>query len=231
MNKVILIHGAWHGPWCWFKTTPILTELGITPILFDLNYNNSIEMSFEQSIEKLCQLIKDIDEPVTIVAHSMGGVHASAVASLVPEKIKSIIYLSAFIPENNESCLSMALKDHGVVPYGLEIKEDLNVALVNSSFIKPSFYNDLNDEDFNYCIQRITPQSLEHYTAKVHLSNDFFIIPKYYIKCMRDHAITPGFQNIMASANCQNVASLDSGHSPFINMPRELATLIYKFTT
>ena len=154
----------------------------------------------------------------------MGGVVATQAAEERADRIDKLVYLTAFIPSNGVSCLTMALADCGTVPYGLVISPDGAVATVRDEWIKASFYNDCTDEDVEFAKGRLRPQPMESYSHPVSITAERASrVPRVFIECLRDLALTPGFQRKMYTENyCETILTLDTGHSPFLSSPREL---------
>src|SRR3954471_21559526 len=86
------IHGAWHGAWCWHKLTPLLGVDGarvIAPDLpsmgADITPPNVIKLDYTE--RSAADIVEREPEPVTVVAHSRGGIVASRAAELVPDRM------------------------------------------------------------------------------------------------------------------------------------------------
>ena len=111
MSTFLLAHGAWHGGWYYRRVaqslrsnghtvfTPTYTGLGERSHLFDPSIN------LDTHVQDIINVIKweDLDDFV-LVGHSYGGMVVTGVADLIPEKIHTLVYLDAFVPENDQ-CL------------------------------------------------------------------------------------------------------------------------------
>ncbi|MGA8749559.1 MAG: alpha/beta fold hydrolase [Pseudolabrys sp.] len=110
----VLVHGAWHGGWCWRRVadrlgarghrvfTPTLTGLGERAHLLHPKVDLSLHVADVLGVIKYEQL-KD----VVLVGHSYGGCVISGVAEAMPDKIGSIVFLDAFIPDNGDATLDL----------------------------------------------------------------------------------------------------------------------------
>jgi pimeloyl-ACP methyl ester carboxylesterase len=125
MRNVILVHGNWHGSWCWSLLTDQLAARGVPSVAVDLDGYGlksrspyarwarpfdaaafatekapSAEVTASSSAATLVDQIRRISggEPCVVVAHSMGGAVATAAAELAPELFAELIYLTAFAP-------------------------------------------------------------------------------------------------------------------------------------
>lgn len=233
MATFLLIHGAWHGGWCWEKVARILRDAGhdvLTPDLAGLGADHANRSSglAEQSMDALVELAEAASEPIVIVAHSLGGMFAAELSERCSCKISRAVYLAAFLPKDGQSCSSFAALDCGSVPYGLDSDPVLGVVRFRDEWLKLTFFSDCSDEDLQWARERLTPQPFDHFDFRVSLTgNRFGRVPRTYIECLRDHAITPGFQReLVRKTPCERVHLLDSAHSPFLSRPEDLAALL-----
>ena len=98
----VLIHGAWHGGWCWDKVKPILEKNGHTVVAPDLPGHGEdktpiADVSLAAYTERVCEILDQQSEKVILVGHSLGGLSISQAAELRPENIEILVYLSAFL--------------------------------------------------------------------------------------------------------------------------------------
>ena len=105
MATYVLIHGAWHGGWCWDKIVPLLKKEGHKVEAPDLPGHGRDktpipEISLQSYTDRVCRILDTQSEPVILVGHSMGGVVITQAAQHRPEKIKTLVYLSAMLPRN-----------------------------------------------------------------------------------------------------------------------------------
>jgi pimeloyl-ACP methyl ester carboxylesterase len=227
----ILVHGAWHGAWCWERVAPELTAAGHCVVALDMpcmgdDRTPIADSTIDRAVARIVQAIEQAESPVILVGHSMGGLAITLAAEVLPRKIAKLVYLTAYLPSNGESCLSLAMADHSTVPYGMQFSEDRTFATMRDEWIKPSLYNDCSDGDVAHAKSRLRPQPLESYAHVASISAERAgTVPRIFIECLRDHAITPGFQRKMYLQNpCKSVLTLDTGHSPFFSAPLELAS-------
>ncbi|MBT4691513.1 MAG: alpha/beta hydrolase [Rhodospirillaceae bacterium] len=114
MANIVLIHGAWHGGWCWRLVRQDLEARGhkvFTPSLTGLGdrvHLMHVEVDLETHINDVVGLIEaeELDD-VILCGHSYGGMVITGVADAVGDRIKSLVYLDALVPENGQSALSL----------------------------------------------------------------------------------------------------------------------------
>lgn len=110
MSTFLLVHGAWHGGWCYKRVAEQLRALGhgvYTPTCTGLGERSHLfhrDLDLESHILDIMNVIKweELDDFV-LVGHSWGGMVITGVADRVPEKIRRLVYLDAFVPENGKS--------------------------------------------------------------------------------------------------------------------------------
>lgn len=231
MSTYVLIHGSWHGGWCWDKVKPLLEAQGHRVIAPDLPGHGQdrtpiSEISLQRFVDRVCQVLDAQPEPVILVGHSMGGVVVTQTAEARPEKIQTLVYLCAFLPRNGESLLQLAQQDREtlILP-NLIINEAEGYHAVKEEAIPEVFYQDCSAEDVAWAQARLAPQeALAPVATPVQISESRFgRIPRVYITCLRDQTLGPALQKQMYTATpCRQVLPLDSGHSPFFSAPAAL---------
>jgi pimeloyl-ACP methyl ester carboxylesterase len=114
MATFLLIHGAWHGGWCWKKATPLLREAShqvFTPTLTGLGERSHLAhplIGLETHVRDLAQVLtyENLSE-VILVGHSSAGTLITAVAERVPERIAHLVYLDGFVPQDGQSTMDL----------------------------------------------------------------------------------------------------------------------------
>jgi pimeloyl-ACP methyl ester carboxylesterase len=231
MSNYVLIHGAWHGGWCWKKIIPYIEKAGHKVVAPDLPGHGEdkrpiAEITLQAYTDRVCQILDEQSEPVILVGHSMGGVVITQTAEYRPEKIKKLIYLTGFLLQNGESLMQHAEPDtEALVLPNLIMAEDRSYATVKEEALKEAFYADCSDEDVEFAKSRLVPQAAAPLATPVSTTEDNFgRVPRVYISCLRDKAISPSVQEKMYKAlPCERVISLDTSHCPIFSAPEELA--------
>lgn len=236
MTTYVLVHGAWHGAWCWNKVVPVLEATGhrvITPELPGSGEDPTpaSEVTLEAYANKLVEVLDQQDEKVIMLGHSMGGMAISAAAELRPEKVAGLVYLSGFLPKSGQSLLSLEESNpHSSVPPALVPDKEGITGSLKPEMIRDLFYHDCNDEDFDFAVAHFHDQALAPLATPVILSEENFgSVPRYYIELLADRAIHIEMQRQMIAASpCKAVFSIDSSHSPFYSKTDELVETLLK---
>ncbi len=115
MATFVLVHGAWHGGWCYRKTAQNLRAQGhevFTPSLTGLGdrvHLLSPDVNLETHVTDIVNLfVAEEIEDAVLCGHSYGGMVITGVAEQLADKIGSLVYLDAYVPESGKSLLDMA---------------------------------------------------------------------------------------------------------------------------
>ena len=231
MSTFVLIHGAWHGGWCWDKLIPLLEQAGhcvIAPDLPGLGKDQTplAEVTLQTWVDYVGQILEAQPEPVILVGHSRGGIIISQVAESHPHKIKTLVYLAAFLLRDGESLLQVAQSDSAsLVSPNLIVSDDQLYATVRREAQREGFYGECSDEDVAQAQSLLRPEPMAPLATPIHLKAESYErIPRVYIECLRDKAIPVELQRQMYTATpCQQVITMDTDHSPFLSRPEALA--------
>jgi pimeloyl-ACP methyl ester carboxylesterase len=163
---------------------------------------------------------------VILVGHSRGGVIISQVAESHPHKIRTLVYLAAFLLRDGESLLQVAQGDSAslLLP-NLIVSDDQLYATVRAEAQREGFYGECSDEDVTQAQSLLRPEPMAPLATPIHLTaGNYGRIPRVYIECLRDKAIPIALQRQMYAATpCQQVITIDTDHSPFLSRPEALA--------
>ncbi len=214
MAKLILVHGAWHGAWCWDRVTPRLAAAGHEVATPDL------PVTARSMAEWVDVVLNAVGEgPAILVGHSRGGAVISAVAEAAPEKISRLIFCAGFLLKRGQSVLAAA-QDDILLPIVID-QDSRSCTLVEASW----FYTGCSTEDAAYAQARLRPEPLFGLTAPLRVTAERFgSVKRDYIECTQDQVISLAAQRRMQAAwPVQNVITLETGHSPFLSARGTLA--------
>ncbi len=226
-----LIHGAWHGKWCWEHLEAELRarHLGVTS--FDLPGHGGDTTPREQVnlaayVDRVVHWVRELDRPVELVGHSMGGAVITQVAEQIPANLSGLTYLCAFLPRNGESLSQLAQEDRASALHGnLGAGPEPDTLVVAADAAREIFYHDCRNDEADAAIAQLVPQPMAPLSEPV-ITTDagFGSVPRSYVLCTQDRAITAAMQRRMLERlPCSPVVELTLGHSPFLANPAALA--------
>jgi pimeloyl-ACP methyl ester carboxylesterase len=233
----ILIHGSWHSAWNWYKVTPLLEKEGNTVYSIDLPGMGRDKTPIEQvrfatTIQKLCNLIDSIPGKVILVGHSKNGIMLSQLAEYRPHKIEKLIYIAAALVANGKCAKDYFVLDKkGVLGPHITYNDSIS-SMLQPEIYKEGLYLDCPDDITQMARIILEPESTESANAKLVLTDkNFGSVPRYYIECTEDKAVTPWLQEkMLAEIPCLKVYKLHSSHSPFFSMPDKLVNIILEIS-
>lgn len=234
MTTFVLVHGSWHGAWCWQRLIPALTALGHRVLAPDLPGHGddptpAAEVTLRACADAVRGVVESAGEPVVLVGHSFGGVVITQVAELVPERIAGLVYLSAYLPGNRGSLSRLAaLEKDNPVSLGLVRTPDGQALLLERTTVPELFYAGCPAEDVALALRLLRAEPVTPLVTPVAITEARAgRVPRAYIECLDDRAIPLWLQRQMQAARpCAPVLSLSTGHSPFFAAPGELAALL-----
>src|SRR3954453_17747595 len=111
----VLVHGAWHGGWCWQRVTPLLRAAGhevFTPTLTGMGERSHLIhplISLSTHIQDITAVLEYEDlHNVILIGHSYAGMVITGVAAIAETRLAHLVYLDAFLPENGMSLIDYA---------------------------------------------------------------------------------------------------------------------------
>lgn len=250
IKPFVLIHGAWYTSHCWHYLKDQLSGYGHKVVAISLpNYTLSGKPQEEITLDTYVQFVIDeilnLESKPVIVGHSMAGIILSQLASDFPDKVEALVYLSAFLLQNGESITDFigrrANTETGAIKFFVNIKgkngKKFQAWKIDNNTIKERFHSDVDNipKDSFYPITPYLPID-----TPLKLSKKFHTIPKHYVTCRNDMAITFKEQNQMllrARLAHKNVSyfsstNLNSSHSPFFleESSQKLAAFLHNYS-
>ncbi len=233
MKTFILIHGSWHSAWNWHKVVPVLEKAGHKAIAIDLpgmgrDKTPVTEVKMKTTVEKICELIDSIEGKVILVGHSKNGIMISQAAEYRPQKIEKLIYLAAYLIPHGKTQREYSLQDtEGWLKSYVTQHPETGSHTLQKEIYKEGLYHDCDDDITEMARYILSHEPVESGIVPLQLTEENFgSVPRYYIECTGDRAVTPLIQRKMYTETpCKKVYSMATSHSPFFSRPQELSDI------
>jgi pimeloyl-ACP methyl ester carboxylesterase len=238
MARIVLVHGAFAGAWCWEPVLGGLRAAGHTVEAFDLpgageDRTPAADVTLDAYAARVCGVLA-AGPPAVLAGHSMGGMVVTQAAARSPERITSLIYVAAFLPANGQSLLELTALPEAAddqVQANLVVEGDPPVARMPAAASREALFGCCDDEQAAWGVGHLGGQPVAPFTQPVALGDPppdaFVALPRAYITCTRDRAIPPAMQRRMFEAGgCDPVIELDTDHSPWISRTDELVAAL-----
>lgn len=231
---IVLVHGAFENDQVWGRVTAKLQADGYQVITVDLpgrpgNPMAPDKVSLDLYRDSVVKALGSAKRPAVVVGHSFGGIVISAAAEQAPKKIKTLVYLAAYLPQDGDSLVSLAQQDPDakIGPH-LQIQKDKGIASVEYSARADLFANGGSDGLRKAIPDLILDEPLAPLATPVKVTSaNFGKVDKVYIHTNMDQVISPAFQAKMVATTPVRVEyTLPTGHTPFLTDPDGLAAAI-----
>jgi len=219
MGEVVLVHGAWHGAWCWEQVVAELTEQGVRSLAVELPFT-----SYEDDVATARSAIESVGEGSVVCGHSYGGlVITKAAAGL--SGVRRLVYLAAFQAEEGEEPFSLLSQEPSKLLEALVFSPE--GVTVDPALTHEVFYGDSDETVAATMTARLRPLPSDE-VAVMMGEPAWRLIPSTYIVCTNDETIPPKLQRMMAERS-NEVVEWDADHSAFLTRPKALADLLASY--
>ena len=232
MARFVLVHGAFHGAWCWAPVVERLRGKGHDVSAFDLPGGGDdptplAEVTLDSYVDRICaELEQPSTERAILVAHSAGGVPVTQTADRVPERITRLVYVTSFMPGDGQSLLDLTQYPEGAgdaVQENLVVEGEPPIGSLTPEAGIVAFYNACTPEQQEWASQRMVPQPMSTFATPVSIGSEPDRLPRAFVMCLRDQAVLPALQRRMVAEHpCDRVIEIDTDHSPFLSATDEL---------
>ncbi len=229
MTDIVLVHGAWHGAWCWRRVLPLLWGAGhrVVPVtlsgLGERAHQLSPAITLDTHVQDVVTAVRAEEcRDAVLVGHSYGGMVVTGAADRLGGAVGRLVYVDAVVPAESGECWSTrnppavqeqrraAIAEHGVLPP------------------PPASVYGLTGEDAVWVERRQTPQPPGVYDDPLHFDvGRWTARPRTFVDCPSPAlpTIAPS-RELVRSQPGWEVVELATGHDPMISTPDELAAVL-----
>jgi pimeloyl-ACP methyl ester carboxylesterase len=267
----VFVHGAWHNATSWRQVIAHLEARGFVARALDLpgagvharvpkaykkrpldlaafaaEPSPNAAVTQAERTHAVVSLIDELDRPVVLVGHSLGGLTISAVAEAIPDRLHAVVYLAAHLLLPGMPAVAMRRHETmaaSLLP-ALFLADPAAVGAFrldphseNAGYrarLRSAFYGDLSEADFNFALTQLhcdEPAAVAQVPSPI-TPERFGRVTRHYIRCLEDRAMPLAAQDFMVTAldgvlgDRTHLHSLTAGHSPFYSQPKLLADLL-----
>lgn len=230
---VVLVHGAWHGAWCWATFQAELDRRGIASVAIDLpghGVSTAPLTGMHGDAQHLGHVLDRLAElghgDVVLVGHSYGGAVITEAAAGRSD-IAHLAYVTAFALDAGESVLGAlgSFERHDVdLAAAMITADDGQSSTLDPELAAGALYGSCSAEAISAALPRLSPQPMAT-MIEAATGSPRDDIESTYVHCAQDRAIHPEHQAVLA-ARCTHRVDIDTDHSPFVSAVDELADII-----
>lgn len=247
--RFVLIHGGFHGAWCWTRVVPELQRLGHAAIAIDLPGHGERRDERSTLADRAGAILQVLQPGDVLVGHSGGGYDISLAADAATDRVGHLVYLAAGLPLEGRSVLEATggAARPGEGDAGGEVVQLMDDETGMLRFIRPDargrmvcvdkglagefFYHDCDAATVDWAFSQLSPAPTEFLTETVSIPRFWAAdLPRSYILCREDRAKPPAMSEEVIRRLGVAPLAIDGSHSPFLSRPAELAELLVRAT-
>jgi hypothetical protein len=229
MTTFALVHGAWHGGWCWERVAPLLRAAGHATVVVDLPTEDVDAGTARYArivVDSLSQA--DGNEPVVLVGHSAAGLTLPLVAASRP--LARMVFVSALLPVPGEPFTTQDARDHVLLAdYQAGIERDPRGLRrwFDAELAARSMYSGCSAADAARAYERLRPQASTMYTEPSPLTA-WPDVPIVDVRSDADLLVSPAWAatTVPQRLGVESIVLAGAGHSSLISHAPELAAVL-----
>lgn len=228
MSTFALVHGAWHGGWCWERLVPELESRGHRVVTMDLPCDDNTA-SFDDYADTVCTALADVtDDDLVVVGHSLAGLTIPLVATRRP--VRRLVYLCALLPLAGRSLRQQMADDVTMLDpgytKGLAKTGSGQTTWVDEELSYHHLFGDCDEATATAAFARLRPQATFPYTTPAP-TNPLPTVESTYVVCTEDRIVNPEWSRRAAPDRLNgDLIELPGSHSPFYSRPAQVAELL-----
>ncbi len=227
-STFVLVHGAWHGGWGWVRLVALLRKQGHTvfaPTLTGLGERSHLirpDIDASQHITDIVNVIRyERLTDIVLVGHSYGGCVVSGVAEVLPDTIKSIVFLDAFIPDDGDATVDLVQPAVKTIILAAAARGETTVPVRDAAAFN------VNEKDRAWVDSLALPQPIGTMIEKLKLTGARErIANKTYIRATGYPNVSFEKAHARAKAEGWRTYEVPCGHNVMVDRPQRLAEIL-----
>jgi pimeloyl-ACP methyl ester carboxylesterase len=227
----VLLHGSWHGGWAWEPAAWCLRELGHAAYAptYPGHWPGAARAGIRHDdyVAAVTRFIEGRDlRDVVLVGHSFGGSVVSRVAQVIPERLKRLVFHTAFVVEDGTSVNDNLAPEQTVLFARSAKASPDNTVECPWEVFRDQFIQDASAEDARSVWERLVPQPFQPWDARLDLA-EFYrgALPRSYIAVSDDRALPAGawHPGMSRRLGAFKLVEMGGSHEVMFTRPAELA--------
>jgi pimeloyl-ACP methyl ester carboxylesterase len=233
IKTFVLVHGAWHGGWCWRDVADALRSIGhrvTTPTqtgVGERKHQLTKDITLDTFVADIVNHIEaeELDD-VILVGHSLGGTSITGAADRIPDRIRHLVYLDSGIIENGRSVFSTLPAD--VVAARRKLAAEVGQGVFLPPPAPTAFGIPENHAATDWVKRRLTPHPVSTYEGPLRLDNPVGNgRPRTYIDCTSPlYGPTDGARQWVKKQEGWKWQEIATGHDAMVTAPAQLARML-----
>jgi pimeloyl-ACP methyl ester carboxylesterase len=225
MSTFVLVHGAWHGAWCWDRLVPELRALGHDTIAMDLPVEDG-DATFDDYAGVVLSAMDGAGDDAVLVGHSLGAMTAPLVAAR--RSVNICIFLCGIVPKPGGFPWEedVPMEDDGAYD-ALARHEDGSTSWPTVEAVGAAMYHDCPSELAAWAFSRLRPQNSASLWDRPYPLASWPEVSWASIYAQEDRAVSPAWSRYVAEVRLGvEAVPIAGSHSPFLSRPADLAALL-----
>ena len=226
---MLLVHGGGYDKRCWDRMVPMLSGDAVAvdlPGRGDRTADDLAQIGIVDFVDAVVKEITDRDlHDIVLVGHSMAGLTIPQVAARLPDRIRTLVFVSCTVPRDGQTI-------YDTLERPLQEMYDAGRGATSGTLLvelaKAVFYNDIDDPELlAWALTLLVPEAPAPITDPMILSTMPTSIRRVWVRLTRDQILTPDMQDaFIDNLGGADVIELDAGHMAMISQPAALATVL-----
>ncbi|MEE2061060.1 alpha/beta fold hydrolase [Rhodococcus artemisiae] len=238
MSHVVLVHGAWAGPWVWDAILTPLRAAGHTPHPLSLPAVGAWgedDVTVDDVAGVIADHVTELDDEVILVGHSGGGIVVTQVAEILPDRVTGVAYVAGMMLPSGVDfgmlCNGLGLEPPVGISAWLEPTDDGRGTVVPPEAGAAVFFHEASAADAIGAARRLVPQlETARLMAPTWTAERFGTVPRLYIEAALDRSVPIATQREMQRLTPgASVVTLESDHAPQLSASGELAAALVRW--